>query len=141
MTSGFDAGELDLWAEEILNIAMKDMPKKSKKFINQEGQKLKKKAKQKAKQTVKKKTGNYLKGIKKGKVYTYSGNGALSVRVYGAAPHSHLLEQGHNIKNKKDGAVLGRTRAFYVLDKSGREFQQEYQNDIENFIDEIVREL
>ena len=141
MTSGFDAGELDLWAKEILNIAQKDMPKKTKKFMNQEGQKLKKITKQKAKQAVKKKTGNYLKRKKKGKVYTYKGNGGLSVRVYGAAPHSHLLEQGHNIKNKKDGAVLGRTRAFHILDKSGREFQQEFQNDVENFIDEIAREL
>ena len=34
MTSGFDAGELDLWAKEILNIAQKDMPKKTKKFMN-----------------------------------------------------------------------------------------------------------
>ena len=53
MTSGFDAGELDLWAKEILNIAQKDMPKKTKKFMNQEGQKLKKITKQKAKQAVK----------------------------------------------------------------------------------------
>ena len=28
MTNGFDASALDLWAEEILNIAQKDMPKK-----------------------------------------------------------------------------------------------------------------
>ena len=33
MTNGFDASALDLWAEEILNIAQKDMPKKTKKFI------------------------------------------------------------------------------------------------------------
>ncbi len=137
MTNGFDASALDLWAEEILNIAQKDMPKKTKKFMNQEGQKLKKITKQKAKQAVKKKTGNYLKGIKKGKMYIYRGDGGLSVRVYGAAPHSHLLEQGHNIKNKKNGAVLGRTRAFHILDKS----EQEFQNDVENFIDEIAREL
>ena len=91
MTNDFDASALDLWAEEILNIAQKDMPKKTKKFMNQEGQKLKKITKQKAKQAVKKKTGNYLKGIKKGKMYIYRGDGGLSVRVYGAAPHSHLL--------------------------------------------------
>lgn len=136
-----DAIELDLFSEELLNIANKQMPKKTRKFMNQEGQKLKKQTKQRAKQNVKKKTGNYLKSIKKGKVYIYSGNGAFSVRVYGAAPHTHLIEQGHNIKNKKDGVVLGRAKAFYVLDKSARAFQSEFEKDIENFIDEVVDEL
>ncbi len=141
MSVGFDMSELDFWSEELLNIATKQMPKMTKKFMNQEGQKLKKQTKQKAKQMVKKQTGNYFKSIKKGKPYIYSGNGAYSVRVYGAAAHSHLLEQGHDVKNKKNGAVLGRARAFHVLDKSAREFQSEFQKDIENFIDEVVNEI
>lgn len=140
MTS-INTRELDIFSEELLNIARKEMPKETKKFMNQEGQKLKKKAKQYAKQTVKKKTGNYLKGIKKGKVYIYYGNGAFSVRVYGAAPHTHLIEKGHNIKNEKNGAVLGRARAFQILDKSAKDFETEYQNDIENFIDEVAMKL
>ena len=139
--SGFDRREFDIFTDELLKMADEEMPKKTRKFMNQEGQKLKKQTKQKAKQTVKKKTGNYLKGMKKGKVYIYSGNGGLSVRVYGAAPHAHLVEQGHNIKNKKDGAILGRTRAFYVLDKSAREFESEFQKDINDFIDEVAGEL
>ncbi len=136
-----DTSELDDFAEELLKIASKDMPQKTKKFIQQEGQKLNKKTKQVAKQTVKKKTGTYLKGIKKGKLYVYHGNGGLSIRVYGAAPHSHLIEQGHNVKNKKGGAILGRAKAFYVFDKSGKEFEAEFQKDMDNLIDEIEREL
>lgn len=141
MTNGFDAEELDLFTNELLNIVSKQMPKKTRKFMNQEGQKLKKQTKQRAKQSVKKKTGNYFKGIKKGKVYIYSGNGSFAIRVYGAAHHTHLIEQGHKVKNKKDGAVLGRAKAFHVLDKSARAFQSEFEKDIENFIDEVVDEL
>lgn len=141
MSVGFDMSELDFWSEELLNIATKQMPKMTKKFMNQEGQKLKKQTKQKAKQMVKKQTGNYFKSIKKGKPYIYNGNKAYSIRVYGAASHSHLLEQGHDVKNKKDGTVLGRARGFYILDKSAREFQSEFQKDIENFIDEVVDEI
>lgn len=140
MGNGFDTNELELWYKLLDEICNK-VPQKTKKFMNTEGQKLKKQAKQYAKQTVKKKTGNYFKGIKKGKVYIYRENGAFSVRVYGAAHHTHLIEKGHEVKNKKDGVVLGRARAFQVLDKSAREFQSEFEKDIENFVDEVVDEL
>ncbi len=140
MGNGFDTNELELW-DKLLDEICNKIPQKTKKFMNTEGQKLKKQAKQYAKQAVKKKTGNYFKGIKKGKVYIYRKNGAFSVRVYGAAPHTHLIEKGHNIKNKKDGAVLGRARAFQVLDKSAKQFETEYQKDIENFVDEVIEEL
>ena len=81
------------------NLVAKTYPKEVKKFMQSEGTKLKNRTVKTAKSTVGEKTGNYLKGIKRGKHYKYSGNGADSIRVYSGRPayHGHLVEYGHEM--------------------------------------------
>lgn len=143
MAELFETTELDRYAREILKIAQNDMPRETKKFIRTEGRKLRTATRKKARKRVKKKTGNYLKGIKSGKAYIYRGNGGLSIRVYAGKPayHGHLIEYGHIIKNKKGGPELGFVRGFNVFDEAGKEFQSEFFSDTEKFIDEIARDL
>lgn len=138
----FDFSELDRYSEAILRIAEEEMPRETKKFLRTEGRKLKTATKKKARKKVKKKTGNYLKGIKNGKVYTYRGNGGTSIRVYGGKPahHAHLIEYGHIIKNKA-GEEVGFAPGYHVFQEAADEFQPEFYSDTQKFIDEMADEL
>lgn len=63
--------------------------------------------------TLGRKTGNYIKSIKRGKVYDY--NGAHAVRVYSAAPHAHLIEEGHRMVTH-DGREVGFVPGHHVFE-------------------------
>lgn len=138
MSDIFDFHELDIFDKQLLSIAEKDMPRETKKILKKEGKKLKTKTKAKAKQKVKRNTGNYFKGIKNGKVYKY--NGALATRVYNTSSHAHLIEHGHRIV-AKNGKEVGFKDGEHVFEESAREFEGEYNKDLEQFIDEIIRKL
>ena len=138
----FDVSELDEWAREVLKLAERDMPRETAKFLRDEGGKLRKVTVKKARSRVKKRKGNYFKGIKKGKVYIYSGNGGTSIRVYGGKPafHAHLLEHGHRMVSKT-GEELGFVQGYNVFEDSRNEFAPVFEKDIEDFIDKITEEL
>lgn len=130
----FDISELDNLSKKMLKLANSEMPRECKKFIKKEGNKLKKITKSNAKSLVKRKTGEYVKGIKSGKSYKYSG--MWSNRVYSTSPHAHLIENGHRIvKNKKEyGFVEGK----HVFERSGKIFENEFVKDVEDFINNVV---
>lgn len=138
----FNFDELNVYDQQILNIAENEMPRETKKFVRKEGQKLKTKTRKKARSKVKKRTGNYLKGIKNGKVYKYSGNGGTSIRVYSGKPayHAHLIEYGHIIKNKS-GEEVGFAPGYHVFQEAADEFQPEFYSDTQKFIDKMADEL
>lgn len=127
---------LDKLSKELLNLAngIKD-GKETKKFLKKEGIKLKNKTISTAKNRVKKKTGNYIKGIKSGKVYEYQG--AYACRTYSTAPHAHLIEYGH-IKKDRTGREHGFQRGYNVFGTAQKEFEEEFYQDTEKFIDEVL---
>lgn len=97
-------------------------PQSMKKILNKVGTKATQKARKKARQLVKKKTGNYHKKWKKGKVFVGKGD-ELVVRVINSSPHAHLIEDGHVIKNKAGGPTLGFKPGKKVLERSTQEFE------------------
>ncbi len=131
---GFDglANELDDFTRDLINLAQNQMPKKTKKFLRQQGSKLTKEVKNQAKSKVKKKTGNYLKSIKRGKVYTF--DDALAIRAFSGAPHAHLIELGHV---NKDGTF---TEGKYVFKQAYDDYQDTFVSDLETFIDDMLDE-
>lgn len=114
-----------------------DNGKSAKKFLRQAGTKLKKKTVEEAKKNVKKYTGNYIKSIKRGKVYEFEGN--LSVRTYSASPHAHLIESGHRIVTHS-GKEKGFKAGYHVFEKAAKEFEDEMAADTEKFIQELLEE-
>lgn len=153
MDDGFDIREFEKFAKNLLDIADKEMPKESKKFLREEGTKLKRKTLAKAKQKVKKNTGKYYESIKRGKVYYYKPTGSNAIRVYSAAPHGHLIEFGHRAvsggklsrgKKKGTGYVVQKdgqevfVPGKYVFESAQREFTDDFYKDAETFIDEVV---
>lgn len=133
---GFEIDGLDEMTEALYMV--QDLyPKEIKKFMQSEGNKLKKETRKKARSDVNKKTGNYIKGIKRGKYYKYSGNGADSIRVYAGKPahHGHLLEYGHRTLNNN------MTRAYHIFKTTADDFESTYENDCEDFANKIIEPL
>ncbi|KAF9118333.1 hypothetical protein BGX30_004651, partial [Mortierella sp. GBA39] len=69
----FDFSGINAFTGQLLQMAEVQFPKDARRFMQQEGNKLRRVTAAKARQLVKRKTGNYLKGIKRGKVYKYQG--------------------------------------------------------------------
>lgn len=133
---GFEVNGLDEMTNALGQV-QELYPKEIKKFMQTEGTKLKNRTLKTAKSNVKKKTGNYFKGIKRGKYYKYSGNGADSIRVYAGKPahHGHLIELGHKTPNG------GRTKAYHTFKTSADAFESTYENDCDKFADKITKPL
>lgn len=123
-------------SKELINLANSiNNGKDSKEFLKKAGNKLKNKTISVAKSRVKEHTGNYIKSIKKGKVYEFEG--ALAVRTYSTAPHAHLIEHGYTIKSR-DGKEHGFKKGYNVFSTAEKDFENEFYNDVENFVDEML---
>ncbi|MEY8001608.1 HK97 gp10 family phage protein [Clostridium sp. Mt-5] len=144
--------ELDSFVKDMLSLANEELPRESKTFLKKNANQLTTATRNKAKELgIMEKTGNYYKGFKSGKVYTY--HGQLSCRAYNSSPHAHLLEYGHKIKNEKGGKYL---TAKYGKDKNGKDiesdfvpgfhpflrayedFMSKYYNNCESFVDDMI---
>ncbi|MEC1757381.1 hypothetical protein [Schinkia azotoformans] len=138
MADGFDIRELDEFTRDLLNMAHDlDNGKHSKKFLRKEGTKLRKETLKSAKSKVKKQSGNLFKGIKRGKVYKYDGD--LAIRTYGSGNHTHLLNSGHVIKGK-NGKEHGFKEGEHFFEEAERNFRDEYYNDVEDWIDDLLKD-
>lgn len=132
----FDVTELDDFAQGMQRTAQQ-FRRQQKTFMRKEGTKLKTKTLRKAR-ALGRKTGSYLKSIKRGKVYEY--DGAQAVRVYSTAPHAHLIENGHRMVTH-DGREVGFVPGHHVFELAGTEFEAQYLMDVDDFLDKEVRKL
>ena len=132
----FDTDGLDELID-VMDIVSKEYPKEIKKFMQSEGNELKKRTQKTAKSYVGKVTGNYLKGIKRGKYYKYKESGADSIRVYSGRPayHGHLVEYGHEIVTKNGKKTGKYVPGHLVFKASADSFEGKYEKDCENFAD------
>ena len=152
---GIDLSELDAFTDRLIQ-SSKEAKKTQRKFLQQQGNKLKRKTKAQARAAgVKTISGNYMKGIKRGKVWS-SRNGAQSVRVYSNAPHAHLIEEGHdqlvnpgkgkgNGRGVRPGKGIGRkvghVKGREVFSKAYDAFEPEFERACEEAIDEMISKI
>ena len=137
MSKVFDVSELVAYAQSLAQAGLEG-PKKRGKFLRKEGTKLRNATKKEAKR-VHKVTGNYVKSIKRGKVYQYQKD-LMAVRVYSSAPHAHLVEDGHRMVTH-DGWEVGFVPGYHVFEVSGKDFEPQYLADLDDYLDEVVEEL
>jgi len=129
--------DLDDFERDLLSAA-KDLEngRHAKKFLRKEGTKLKRENKKQAKRAgIGKKTGNFLKGFKRGKPYEF--DSAMAIRAYNSAPHAHLLDLGHRIVDK-NGEEFGFKEGSHFMEKAEEAFQDEYVGDCRSFIDDLL---
>ena len=137
MSQGFDLSELQKYAKDLATVGQ-EHEKAERRFLQKEGSKLRSKTKAQARK-LGKKTGNYLKSIKRGKVYKYRGDKA--VRVYSYAPHAHLIEEGHRMVTH-DGREVGFVKGHHVFEVAAKGFESEFYTDLDDFLSgEVVEKL
>lgn len=117
----------------------KSLEKSMREAIRVEGNKATAYVRKKAKNEVKKKTGNYHKGFKRGKIFI-GNDGAITTRVINGSPHAHLIEDGHEMVSAS-GEKLGRfVHGKQILKKGIAEFEQTF-DPASNFAEAIDRLL
>lgn len=105
--NGFDLHELDEFTRDLVDLAQKQFPKEAKQFIQKQGNEGRKRLRANTRAVTKKRTGNLLRGIQRGKATKYKGN--YQIRVMNTAPHAHLIEYGHsNVKTRAGSGSQGK---------------------------------
>lgn len=117
---GMEIEGLDKFDRYLLKKAQ-EIPKEALKIMRMMGNEARKKALQRGKKEVKKLSGNYQRGWKRGKAFKAS-DGSYKVYVKNLSPHAHLIEKGHRIVDS-EGQEHGFVEGKHILDKSMREFQ------------------
>jgi len=134
-----DYRELDIFSRELESL-QEHFPSEARQLMLRSGTRARAIVTKKARQLVRKLTGNYLKSIKRGKVWLDEGYGWYKVRVYTRAPHGHLIEHGHRIVDK-DGNERGFKEGYHVFDKSESEIEREWNDILAEEFDRIMDKL
>jgi len=136
-----DLREFDAFHRELEDL-QEHFPKEAKRLMLRSGNHARKIFAKKARQMVRKKTGNYHRSIKRGRVWTDESTDEYKVRVYSRAPHAHLLEYGHRlVGHEPDKKELGFVRGFHVFDKAAKEVNAEWNGILEKEFDKIMSKL
>lgn len=130
---------LDTFMKELDDL-QRLFPKQAKQMMLRVGNKARTIIVKKARQLVKKKSGNYYKSIKRGRVWVDQVSGEYKVRTYTRAPHGHLIEKGHRIIGK-DGEEKGFVEGYHVFDKATREIDAQYTDILEKEFDRMFSKL
>lgn len=139
--------KLDEFTDSMIR-ASKEATKEHKKFLREQGTKLRRKTAQRARAVVGKAAvqrpkytrtpGQYHKSIKRGKVYTK--DGGLQIRVYSGDKIAHLIEMGWTPK-LRNGSKGKKRDGKNVFEDAQTAFEDEFAKASEEAIDEMIRKL
>ncbi len=136
----FNFSELTDFDKNFLKRVSNEFPKESKKFMGRAGNAFRRQVRSEYRSTVKKKTGNLLKGIGRGRPYIWAGN-EFQVRVYNKAPHAHLIEYGHKMVDWRTGEQTKKTEFVsgkHIVGKVAQAFPGEFDNLCDKFVDDLL---
>jgi hypothetical protein len=141
MDDGFEVKGLDHFYKKLYKRALKELPREAYKMLRKMGSKLRTQAARNSRKKVKKVSGNYHKGWKRGKAYKKSGSGDYQIRIGNTSKHAHLVEKGHRIVDK-NGNENGYKKGVPVLEDTVKEFEKKDMKDfIEEWLDSLVGEF
>lgn len=129
--------DFDDFEKDLLRLGNALKGTETKKFLKGQGKKLQKETQNTAKRLIKERTGNYIKGIKSGKIYDFKG--AYSTRVYSGARHAGLIEYGHKIVTKS-GKIKGYKTGYHVFEKAKNNFEDEFIGAVERHLNNICKQ-
>ena len=161
MSDGFDFSELDEFTKEMIYRVNDFKTKETKTFVKKEANKLKNKQKKTYKSmgiglepTDTPSGKRIIDRFKSGKPYKFGGDD-WSCRAFNSAPHAHLINDGfiHKPHYKIKGTIIRRKskkreegKEFFVegwhfIEKAGEAFRSEYESDVEEFLNENMKDF
>ena len=134
---GLDFSQLDEFNKETLALINDTYPKEAKKFISRAGNAFRADVKRGYRSQTKRKTGNLLRGVTRGRAYVYDGDN-YQVRVYSKAPHAPLIERGHKLVyygHQTNKFVPGK----YTVGKAVLDFNDKFADLANKFVDDLLK--
>ena len=132
-------------------------PNKADALLMTEGHTLKKRVKQLTSTETKKKTGNLLKSWRVKPVKKYKDGTVRVVLNVSGAPHSHLIEYGHEIyhgagrgrkgrsgisRTQRQGMAKGnKTRAYKLLERALKETETHFRREVAEMVDDLIKDV
>lgn len=151
----FEMQGLSEFQRDLLKVANKRLPKETKKVMRKAGSKARTHVARKARSKVKKKTGNYHKKFKRGKVFVNK-NGETVVRIINSSPHAHLIEYGYRqvVQNgrkdkdkdyrayKRAGEEVGFVRGQHIVREGMDDFDNsgQYEGILSDWLDQLLKD-
>lgn len=137
-----DFSELTEFEQRTLHNVITGFPGEAKRFMRKAGNAYRKNLRAAYRRGTKKKTGNLLKGVRRGRVYIYNGD-EYQVRAYNKAPHASLIEHGHVLwrhlpQEKKAVKTSRRVKGRHIAGTTEREFETEFTKMAKEFVDETL---
>lgn len=141
MNDGLEIKGLDHFYKKLYKKAIKELPREAFKMLRTMGSKVRTEAAKNSRKKVKKASGNYHKGWKRGKAYKKSGSGDYQIRVGNNSKHAHLVEKGHRIIDK-NGNEHGYKKGAPILADTVEEFERsKMKGFVEEWLDKLVGEF
>lgn len=152
MGDGFEHKDLSRFSADLMELAQKDFPKETKRFMGQCGTKVKKKAVDITKSKLKTRSGKLIAGFQRGKPYQYGDD--YQVRVKNTAFHANPKEHGHHLKyvevTVKRGKHQGEKRKIkadpsikyegtHAMTKAQEEYESEFYKDAQRYVDRMLK--
>lgn len=134
-----DFSELSEFNASMLRMVEKDFPNEAKKFMQRAGNALTKDMRQNYRRLTKRKTGNLIRGLSRGRAYFYAGD-EYQIRVKNKAPHAHLIEHGHRVVGHKPNMTFkGKyVKGRHVAGMSANQFGKKYVELADKFVDDLL---
>lgn len=129
-----DSSALSEFQKKLMKNIIDKFPDDVKDFLKQNASQLRKNTLKSARAQTTKKTGNYYKGFKISRAFVGK-NGRSFVKTYNDAPHSHLIEYGHEkwIHGKDTGEKV---KGKYILTAEAIKYASQYYINAQNFLEE-----
>jgi len=122
----------------LLSLAQEEMPKETKKVLRKVGNRGVTWARRETKAKLNEKTGNYYKGLKRGKVFK-DDEGKLVVRILNTAPHGHLIENGHRLV--RNGREIGFVPGKHIIENAAKNLEKsgDFETLLSRGLDDMIR--
>ncbi|MEK4247597.1 HK97 gp10 family phage protein [Psychrobacillus sp. FSL K6-2684] len=134
----FELEGLTDFQNDLLEVAQRKLPKESFKIMRKVGSKARTVVAREARSKVKKKSGNYHKKFKRGKVFR-DRDGDIIVRVINSSHHAHLIEDGHRMVTKS-GDEVGFVPGKKVVEHGINNFNSsgQFEELISDWLDDLL---
>ncbi|KAF5054766.1 hypothetical protein DSECCO2_384790 [anaerobic digester metagenome] len=117
---------------------LEEFPDRRRTLVNDAGEKMYQGVMRNIDSNINEGSGTLKRGVEK---KIGSGGGYAAIRPnHAIAPHTHLVENGHNVKKVKSGAVIGWAQGKFMYRNALTSLESELRRDSKKALERLVRD-